>query len=240
MARQARLVVPDLAIHVVQRGNNRMACFGSVDDYLVYLALLRQLVPASGCALHAYCLMPNHIHLLLTPSAMDSCAVLMRHVSFRYAQFFNRKYDRTGTLWEGRFRSCLVESRSYLQACHRYVEANPVRAGMVHAADEYPWSSFAVNAGLSKDALVTPHDEILSIGAAAYASMVRDALGPDTLRTLRDATNGGYPLVSDETKSKLASTSKRTLERQAPGPKEKQPRRRSGTVPDLFSGGGAS
>jgi putative transposase len=215
-----------------------MRCFASVEDHLVYMALLREVVPAAGCALHAYCLMPNHIHLLITPSAADSCAVLMRHVSFRYAQFFNRKHRRTGTLWEGRFRSCLVESREYVLSCHRYIETNPLRAELVRVAADYPWSSFPCNAGISKDPLITPHAEILAIGAAAYAALVEEALAPDALRAIRESTNGGYPLVSGAMKAILANVSDRALDPQAPGPKAKP--ERSGTVPDLFSGGGVS
>lgn len=217
MARQPRLVVPGFPMHVVQRGNNRTACFKSGEDFLVYLALLREEMPAARCALHAYCLMPNHVHLLLTPSAEESCGTLMRQVSFRYSQFFNKKHRRTGTLWEGRYRSCLVESRTYVLACHRYVD--PVRAGMVETASDYPWSSFRANAGALTDPLLTRHEELTAISPADYVKMVSDSLAPDILKALRDSTAGGYPFASEAFKASLAQSATRRLDRSRPGPK---------------------
>src|SRR3954465_1524351 len=131
MARQPRVVLPGVAMHIVQRGNNRVRCFGADEDFTVYVALLRQLLRKADCVVHAYCLMPNHVHLLATPQRPDSCAVLMKDLSQRYAHYFNEKYQRTGTLWEGRFRSCVAESARYALACYRYIELNPVRAGIV-------------------------------------------------------------------------------------------------------------
>src|SRR5436190_13263478 len=121
MARQPRLILPGVAVHIVQRGNNRARCFGGDEDFTVYLALLRQLSPKAECAVHAYCLMPNHVHLLATPARSESCAGLMKELSQRYAHYFNHKHQRTGTLWEGRFRSCIAESARYAMACYRYI-----------------------------------------------------------------------------------------------------------------------
>lgn len=206
-------------MHVVQRGNNRCRCFNSSEDFLVYLALLREEIPAAKCALHAYCLMPNHVHLLLTPSTDESCGTLMRQVSFRYSQFFNKKHQRTGTLWEGRYRSCLVESRPYVLACHRYIEVNPVRAGMVERASDYPWSSFRANTGAFTDPLLIRHEELMAISPADYGRMVSDSLAPEVLKALRESTAGGYPFASEAFKAKLSQSATRKLDRSRPGPK---------------------
>ena len=106
MARHPRLIIPDIAVHIVQRGNDRQGCFRGETDYTVYLAMLRDVSAQRQCALHAYCLMTNHIHLLMTPPDGRACALLMRDLGRCYARYFNRRYGRTGTLWEGRFRSC--------------------------------------------------------------------------------------------------------------------------------------
>jgi putative transposase len=235
MARQPRLVVPGLPIHIVQRGNNRTTCFKGKEDFLVYLALLRELVPEYKCSLHAYCLMPDHVHLLLTPSTERGCGGLMRDSSFRYSQFFNKKYQRTGTLWEGRFRSCLVESRAYVIACHRYIELNPVRAGIATSAAAYPWSSFRSNMGELADPLVTRHAEFSTVGCADYAALLQEGISPDVLKQLRDSTKGGYPLVSDEFKLVLAQRSERRLIKQRPGPKAKTELPATEAHPDLFA-----
>ena len=133
MPRGPRVVVPDVALHVVQRGHDRRDCFLHDTDYLVYLANLRDLLPRTGCALHAYCLMTNHVHLLLTPAHEEGCARLMRNLGQRYVQYFNRRYERSGTLWEGRFRSCLVDSNSTLCG-HAWFHGLPSTAGPVTRA----------------------------------------------------------------------------------------------------------
>jgi len=224
MARHPRLIFPDVAVHIVQRGNNRNACFRADGDYLVYLAHLRHLARKQQCEVHAYCLMTNHVHLLLTPSATDSCAVLMRDLGRCYVRYFNRRYARTGTLWEGRFRSCIAESSRYVLACYRYIELNPVRAGMVGLPGMYPWSSHNVNSGVHADAMVKPHDEFLALAAdpnarrAAYLKLFEESFEQGLLRSIRDATNGGYPLASDAFKSNLAATTGCRTERRKPGP----------------------
>src|SRR5258706_826975 len=131
MPRQPRLILPGVALHIIQRGNNRGACFVDESDYRLYLLHLRELAFKLECRVHAYCLMTNHVHLLLTPVSSDACVALMRDLGQRYVQYFNRRHHRTGTLWEGRFRSCVAESASYALACYRYIELNPVRASMV-------------------------------------------------------------------------------------------------------------
>lgn len=209
MPRALRLVLPGVAMHIIQRGNNRGACFRQDSDYLVYLSNLRDLAKKHDCAVHAYCLMSNHVHLLLTPDVARACACLMRDLGRRYVRYFNRRYERSGTLWEGRFRSCIAQSARYVVACYRYIESNPVRAGMVDRAAAYRWSSHAANSGMRGDPLVTPHTEYLALSAgdearhAAYRGLFEHDQEPKLVAAIRQATNGGYPLASDAFKANV-------------------------------------
>lgn len=209
MARRMRLVWPGVALHVIQRGVNRAACFLAEADYLVYLSNLRQLSAKHGCTMHAYCLMTNHVHLLLTPNTAESCTALMRDLGQRYVPYFNSRHGRTGTLWEGRFRSCIAESARYVLACYRYIELNPVRAGMASDPAGYPWSSYAVNSGVRSDPFLAPHPEFSALAAEgekrhrAYRALFDDQMDEPLLRAIRDATNAGYPLASDAFKSRV-------------------------------------
>jgi putative transposase len=199
-------------MHVRQRGNDAQDCFRTERDRLVYLVILRELCLKTRCALHAYCLMTNHVHLLLTPPAEQACATLMRDLGQRYVQYFNRRHKRTGTLWEGRFRSCLVESREYVLGCYRYIEMNPVEAGMVDRPSRYRWSSHLGNTGGAANKLLTPHVEYAALAeepAARPAAYLRLFEGPqdrDLLKAIRAATYGGYPLIGEELKSKLSAS----------------------------------
>lgn len=200
MPRSARLVVPDLPLHIIQRGNNRAGCFIDDSDRTFYLFHLGRGLIRFQCSLHAYCLMTNHVHLLITPRKAEGCGLLMKHVSQLYSQYINRKYKRTGGLWEGRFRSCVVESDSYLLACYRYIELNPVRAGLVQSPQDYCWSSYRINAGSAPQGILTPHLEYLRLGATdherrrAYADLVATGLEDVELAEIRLSTNGGYAL----------------------------------------------
>ncbi len=148
----------------------------------------------------------------------------MRSLGQRYVQYFNRRYERSGTLWEGRFRSCLVDSARYVLACHRYIERNPVRAGMVPSPSAYRWPSHEGNAGRMSDNLLTPHVEYLALGAdtplrhAAYQGLFSVGDEPDFLAAVRDATNGGFALVGESFKSRLPVDAQRRLSRRRPGP----------------------
>ena len=227
MARHPRLIVPGVAVHVIQRGNNRTACFVEDSDYLTYLAHLRHLSGNYECDVHAYCLMTNHVHLLLTPQTSDSCGLLMRDLGRCYVRYFNRRHGRSGTLWEGRFRACVAESSAYVLACYRYIELNPVRAAMVKHPIDYPWSSHASNSGLRADPMLTPHCEFAALAShpaarqAAYRGLFEQPLDEHWLKSIRDATNGGYPLASDAFKSALPSGSR--LGRGKPGPRAEEP-----------------
>lgn len=223
MPRQPRLALPGIALHIVQRGNNRGRCFSEDTDYLCYLTYLRKFALKYRCAVHAYCLMTNHVHILATPLASDSCTSLMRDLGQSYVKYFNRRHRRTGTLWEGRYRSCVVESSSYVLACYRYVELNPVRAGMVHHPSAYAWSSYAVNAGLNFDSLVTSHPEYLAMAAdpnrrcGDYRALLDGGVDEITLTAIRDATNSSLPLCSDGFKAKLQADG-RKVGHLRPGP----------------------
>lgn len=229
MARHPRLILPGVALHIIQRGNNRNACFGQDSDYLTYLAYLRHLSGKYQCELHAYCLMTNHVHLLVTPDTADACALLIRDLGRGYVRYFNRRHGRTGTLWEGRFRSCVVESAQYVLACYRYIESNPIRAGMVNQPNGYLWSSHAANSGMRADPLVKPHCEYLALAAdnpsrhAAYRGLFEPPFEQNLLGSIRDATNGGYPLASDSFKSRMIAPPGCRTERGKPGPRVEAP-----------------
>jgi putative transposase len=195
MTRRPRLVLSAVPLHIIQRGNNRAPCFACETDYLVYLALARQYAAEAACQIHAYVLMTNHVHLLLSSESTTGPSVLMRRLGQHYVQYFNRNHGRTGTLWEGRFRSCLVESERYLLICQRYIELNPVRAGMVAEPGQYLWSSYRANALGVDDSLLTPHLIYTGLGKhggerhAAYRSLFMEALPDDMLARIRRASN---------------------------------------------------
>lgn len=227
MARAPRTIFPGVALHVIQRGNNRNACFRVDSDYLTYLSYLRFLTAKYSCDVHAYCLMTNHVHLLLTPSESDACGYLFRDLGRCYVRYFNRRHSRTGTLWEGRFRSCLVESADYVIACHRYVELNPVRARMVDEPASYPWSSHAVNTGVGAEPMVRPHAEFLALSNCAspqlaYRGLFAQPLEETMVSAIREATHGGYPLASEAFKARAQAMGLR-IERGKPGPRPHAP-----------------
>src|SRR5258706_3286643 len=163
MPRHARLRIAGHPLHIIQRGVNRAACFAGDSDRILYLALLEELAGQQACAIHAYVLMTNHVHLLLSGDRSDAPSALMKHLGQRYVQTFNRKHGRTGSLWEGRFRSSIVDSDGYLLRCQRYIEMNPIRAGMVTRPDDYPWSSYASNANGAPSTILSPHWLYLSL-----------------------------------------------------------------------------
>jgi len=235
MPRRARLRVAGLPLHIVQRGNNRSACFYTRRDYAVYLRHLQELAPEYACAIHAYVLMTNHVHLLLTPEREDGPSLMMKHLGQRYVQYVNRTYARTGTLWEGRFRSSIVERQNYLLRCYRYIEMNPVRAGMVHHPRDYPWSSYRSNAEGQFSRLLTPHDEFFSLGqspegrCAAYRSLFESQIDFQQLQEIRLAVNGGFALGSKRFRAQIAEELGRRVERGTPG----RPPKQDGTYPTV-------
>jgi putative transposase len=190
MPRTARLVVPGIALHIRQRGHNRAPCFFADGDYALYLGLLGLFTREHDCTVHAYCLMTNHVHLLLTPRTDDGCALMMKRLGQCYAQHVNKARERTGSLWEGRYRSCLVTTERYALACYRYVECNPVTAGMVGHPRDYRWSSYRANAEGRPDRLIEPHPAYP--GVNAYRGLFDDKLDATLVDELRKATLGGY------------------------------------------------
>jgi putative transposase len=198
MPRTARLVVPGVTLHVTQRGHNRQPCFCEDGDYRAYLGYLSEFAFEYGCSVHAYCLMTNHVHFLLTPHAADACANLMKNLGQNHVQRINSRRKRTGTLWQGRFWSCPVTTERYLLACYRYVELNPQRAGMVGHPSDYPWSSYHQNAQGDPMHPLDPHAVYLAIAkekslrATEYRALCEVPLEIEVIDEIRRATRGGY------------------------------------------------
>jgi putative transposase len=165
MPRRARLAIPDVPLHIIQRGVNRCAVFMDADDYRHYLKLLRQASEKHGIDVHAYVLMGNHTHLLVTSHESGAISAAMHRLGQCYVQAFNHRHRRTGTLWDGRFKSCLVDTDSYLLTVYRYIELNPVRAAMIDRPDDYPWSSAQGNLGIRADPALTPHPVFRALAA---------------------------------------------------------------------------
>lgn len=191
MPRLPRIDLPNIPQHVIQRGNNRQPCFLQEQDYRCYLHNLGDAALKHGCLIHAYVLMTNHVHLLVSPNALGAVSRCMQALGRRYVAYFNHSYRRTGTLWEGRYKSCLVDSQSYLLTCYRYIELNPVRAAMVVTPGDYPWTSYHANALGVPDALLHPHPDYLSLASdpelrqAAYRDLFRYTIGDDRLQEIR-------------------------------------------------------
>ncbi len=192
MPRSARLILPHVPLHVTQRGVNRAAIFIDDEDRHHYRRLLREACVVNAIAVHAFVLMDNHVHLLLTPSRPEALAVAMRVVGQSYVQSFNYRHGRTGTLWQGRFKSCLVDSDRYALTVCRYIELNPVRAAMTALPDEYRWSSVHTHLGKAHDPLLTPHAAYEALGrtaqerAAEYGKWLRSGIDEDEIATIRD------------------------------------------------------
>ena len=200
MARLGRYFLPDQPLHVIQRGNNRQAIFFAAEDYARYRDWLAEAAARAGCAVHAYVLMTNHVHLLATPARADSLPRMMQLLGRRYVRHINAAYRRSGTLWEGRYRAAPIDSEAYFLACCRTIELNPVRAGMVRRPRGYPWSSYRAHAFGAADALAAAHPLYRALGRsaaerqAAYRALFRGGLGEAFVAALRHATNGGWAL----------------------------------------------
>lgn len=194
------MYLADVPCHVVARGNNRASCFPSDSDRLFYLACLNEAAARYRVDVHAYVLMSNHVHLLMTPRTAEGISLVMQSVGRRYVQRVNRRYQRTGTLWEGRHKASLVEAERYLLACYRYIEMNPVRAGIAGAPGDYRWSSYAANALGRRDDVVTLHPVYEALGPDrasrihAYAAFFDSASGRDNEK-VRAALRFSVPLA---------------------------------------------
>jgi putative transposase len=219
MPRIPRPVVPGQPLHLIQRGNNRVAAFIDDQDFEQYLRVLREASRKTECAVHAYVLMSNHVHLLATANDARGPSRLMQGIGTRYVRYFNERHGRTGTLWEGRYRSTLVDSERYFFTCMGYIELNPVRAGVVSTPRAYRWSSWRGNVLGERDPVITPHPLYRALGVdaaerrVAYARMFNVPLDAHVVEAIRRAAKTGAVLGTAACRLRLESTLKRTLAR---------------------------
>lgn len=210
MPRRSRIHLDGVPLHIVQRGHNREPCFFAEDDYSSYLHWLGEALRKSECVLHAYVLMTNHVHLLVTPKKAEAVPNLIISLGRRYVQYINRSYGRTGTLWDSRYKSSLVQAETYLLACQRYIELNPVRAGMVDDPAYYRWTSYRANALGQPDARLTAHPLYRALGRndkerqAAYRALFRSHLNRAAIDDIRLALNQGQPVGNARFYAKIA------------------------------------
>jgi putative transposase len=204
MARQPRLELPGVPVHVIQRGNNRGLCFCVDADRRLYLRCLTEAANRHECAVHAYVLMPNHVHLLVTPRAAGGVAETMQDVGRRYVRLFNTSHGRTGTLWEGRYKANLIDSEGYLLTCHRYIELNPVRARLVADPLQYRWSSHRHYALGVRDPLITRYAifdrlaEHESERRRSFLTLFREPIAAATIERIRLTAKQGWALGSEQ------------------------------------------
>ena len=202
MARQPRIDVAGMAQHLIQRGVDRTVCFAADEDRRFYLSALQKVANEHDCQIHAYVLMNNHVHMLVTGGQPGCISTMMQALGRRYVQYFNSRYHRTGTLWEGRFKSSLVDSENYLLCCYRYIELNPVRAHMVPRAQDYSWSSVHANAFGKPDPVVSPHLVFLDLGKdlssrlGSYRALLCEPIPENEISSIRAHINQGKALGS--------------------------------------------
>ncbi|GAB3773155.1 transposase [Ramlibacter monticola] len=223
MARLPRLTVPGYPHHIIQRGNNRQPIFGDKADYELLLGLIDEHARKQHVALHAYVLMSNHFHLLATPETAEGIPQMMQAVGRRYVRHYNLRHARTGTLWEGRYRSTLIQAERYLLACMVYIDLNPVRAGMVVDPADYPWSSHQHYVGRRSDRLVTPHPLYWELGNTpfardqAYADLVRTGVSQAQQQALTDSVLRGWALGEPDYVADLQRRTERRVTRSQAG-----------------------
>jgi putative transposase len=217
MARQSRLILPNQPHHVIQRGNDRQLIFREPEDYQRFLGWLKDAARFYSVAVHAYVLMPNHLHLLATPSDTAGLALMMQKVGRLYVPWFNNKYQRYGGLFQGRYRTSLVDTDAYFLACSRYIELNPVRAQLASSPLDYPWSSYAHHAGVRADSVVSDHSLFWALGntpfqrEAAYMGLVEQGLNDEELALINLAVLKGAPLGTDTFKAELERKTRRQV-----------------------------
>ncbi len=209
MARLPRFSPAGMPQHVIQRGNNRSVCFADEQDFSAYANWLKEYSVEHGIAVHAWVFMTNHVHLLLTPETDGALSEMMQALGRRYVRYFNHQYRRSGTLWEGRFKSSVVQSETYLLQCYRYIELNPVRAAMAGDPAEYPWSSYRSNGlGVETD-LCTPHHEYLKLGGnkqerlTVYRALFEAHVDGKLIEGIRKAVNKGLVLGNENFKDEV-------------------------------------
>ena len=218
MARLPRYFIPDVPLHIILRGNNRTPVFLHSADYTIFRETLATAADLHGLAIHAYVFMTNHVHLLASPSTSESAPKTMQSIGRRYVQYFNLRYKRTGTLWEGRYRATVVDTERYLFECMRYIELNPVRAGMVTHPGDFAWSSYRANADGQADQLITPHatyERLASnaqLRAMAYRALFSTPLEQTIADEIRHCTNRGWALGTGQFKAAVETISARRTE----------------------------
>lgn len=237
MARLSRLTVPGFPHHLIQRGNNRQAIFASGADYEIMLGLLDENARRFEVELHAYVLMSNHFHLLATPATQTGLPLLMQAVGRGYVRHFNRSQGRSGTLWEGRYRSTLIQADRYLLACMAYMDLNPVRAGISPTAVDYPWSSHRHYIGLQDDKRIAPHSLYWSLGntpfarEVAYAEMVAAGVDPQQQQALTNSALHGWALGDKRYLDDLQLRTERRIARAKSGRPMRAPGTNNYSVP---------
>lgn len=223
MPRKPRFTIPGVPQHVIQRGHNREPCFFAEQDYARYLEDLKTAGDKFDCRIHAYVLMTNHVHMLVTPMSEHSVSEMMQSLGRRYVRYINRAYHRSGTLWEGRFKASLVDSHAYLLACMRYIELNPLRANMVKHPGGYRWSSYQYNAQGKPDPIIESHPLYLALDQSttkrlhAYRELFRYSMDYTTIHEIRDALNQELVLGRDDFKDKIEQMTKRQTREGLPG-----------------------
>ena len=195
MSRLPRVTPAGVPVHIIQRGNNHQVCFGAEEDMMAFLEWLTEYSSKYSVEMHAWVLMSNHVHLLCTPQQNGAISQMMQSLGRKYVRYFNFQYQRTGTLWDGRYKSCLVQAERYLLEVYRYIELNPVRAGMVNDPGSYSWSSYQINALGKESVLCTPHSEYLRIASTKelrlerYRSLFAHHVDDQLLADIRQSTN---------------------------------------------------
>lgn len=223
MARLKRICPIGIPQHIIQRGNNKQICFVQEQDFLSYTEWLNEYSKIHEVDIHAWVLMTNHVHLLVTPNAQNSVSLMMQDLGRRYVRYFNKAYQRSGTLWEGRFKSCLVQTEIYLLRCYRYIELNPVRAAMVERPEDYRWSSYRSNGAGEDLKLITPHEEYLSLGKTkekrmlVYRLLFDEGPGENEKTDIRNAVKRGLAFGSEKFKSEMEALTERRLKMGKPG-----------------------
>lgn len=233
-------MLPGQPQHVIQRGNNRSEIFCAKADYRVYLEKLKAAAAKHRCNIHAYVLMTNHVHLLVTPEDENGIGKMMQMLGRYYVQYYNYCYQRTGTLWEGRYRATLIDTEQYLLTCMRYIELNPVRAGMVSHPSEYLWSSYRHTALWRTDELITSHILYHRLGRSdhdrqsAYRQLFKAQIADQTLADIRDATNKAWVLGNERFKQKVeAQLARRVTPRARGGDRKSEESRESSNQSSL-------
>lgn len=217
MARLNRITPAGVPVHLIQRGNNRQVVFADESDFKAYLHWLQEYAEKFSVEVHAWCLMTNHVHLLCTSQSDGGISQMMQSIGRQYVRYFNHKYQRTGTLWEGRFKSCLVEAEPYLFELYRYIELNPVRAKMVADAADYVWSSYQINALGRRSNLRTPHALYLALGddkktrETTYRDLFKEVLSDAVVEEIRLALNKGLAVGKDSFKKQIERLNGRRL-----------------------------